>query len=62
MKRRAKDIGRKHKDIMFTNYKKLREQMNKIKQMILINTLVKQRLLWMLIYSLGLIKPIQELV
>jgi len=31
MKRRAKDIGRKHKDIMFTNYKKLREQMNKIK-------------------------------
>jgi len=31
MKRRAKDIGRKHKDIMFANYKKLREQMDKIK-------------------------------
>ena len=31
MKRRVEDIGRKHKDIMFTNYKKLREQMNKIK-------------------------------
>ena len=46
---------------MFTNYKKL-EQMNKIKTDDFDKYLVKQRLLWMLIYSLGLIKPIQELV